>query len=107
MIAANGPTSRSGTAAERQADLETILRHHQIPELMLQNDRHLFRILRQKPRRQLYAIGGGQEGDEEMMLAGQAVFGSVGQHAAQHPAQRVTRQHVITDMIGRHARLLR
>jgi len=67
-----------GDAAERQTDLETILCHHQVPELMLQDDRHLFRILRQKPRRQLHAVGGGQEGDEEMMLARQAVFGGVG-----------------------------
>ena len=37
-----------------------------------------------------------------MVLAGQAVLGGVGQHAAQHPAQRVARQHVVTDVVGRH-----
>ena len=46
-----------GDAAERQADLEAILGHHQVPELVLQDDRHLFRILRQQPRRQLHAVG--------------------------------------------------
>src|SRR5215472_15868837 len=56
-------------AAERQADLEAILRHHQIPELVLQDDGHLLRVLREQPRRQLYALGLGEEGDEEMMLA--------------------------------------
>ena len=37
-----------------------------------------------------------------MMVPGQAVFGGVGQYAPQHPAQRVARQHVVSDMIGRH-----
>ena len=58
-----------GNAAERQADFETILGHRQVPELVLEDDGHLFRILRQQPRRQLDAVGGRQKGDEEMMLA--------------------------------------
>jgi len=33
-----------------------------------------------------------------MVFAGQAMFGGVGEHAAQHPAQRVARQHVISDV---------
>src|SRR6185437_1523608 len=37
-----------------------------------------------------------------MMLPRQAMFGGVGQDAAQHAAQRVTRQHVISNVIGRH-----
>ena len=37
-----------------------------------------------------------------MMFPGQAVFGGIGQDAAQHTAQRVARQHVISDVIGRH-----
>jgi hypothetical protein len=32
----------------------------------------------------------------------QAMFGGVGQYAAQHTAQRVARQHVISDVIGSH-----
>ena len=44
--------------AERQPDLEPVVRYHQIPELVLQDDRHLLRILRQQPRRQFYAFGG-------------------------------------------------
>jgi hypothetical protein len=71
-----------GNAAEREADLETIFRHHQIPELMLQDNRHLFRILREQPRRQFDAFGSGQERDVEMMLSGKAMFRSIGQHAA-------------------------
>ena len=42
-----------------------------------------------------------------MVLAGQAVLGGVGQHAAQHSAQRVARQHVVSDVIGRHGRSCR
>ena len=34
-------------------------------------------------------------------------FGGIGQHAAQHPAQRVARQHIVSDMIGRHSRSYR
>src|SRR5262249_58177991 len=37
------------------------------------------------------------------MLAGRAMLGGVGEHATEHSAQRVPRQHVITDVIGRHA----
>ncbi len=37
-----------------------------------------------------------------MMLPGQAVLGGIGQDPAQHPAQRVARQHVVSDVIGRH-----
>ena len=42
----------------------------------------------------------GVEGDEEMMVAGQAFLGGVGQHAAHHAAQRLLGQEVVTDMIG-------
>ena len=42
-----------------------------------------------------------------MMLAGQAVLGGIGQHAPQHAAQRVARQHIVSDMIGRHYRSCR
>src|SRR5260370_21611335 len=30
------------------------------------------------------------------------MLGGVRQYAAQHPAQRIARQHVVSDMIGRH-----
>src|ERR1700722_13662870 len=42
-----------------------------------------------------------------MMLAGQAVLGRVGQHTAQHAAQRIARQDVISNVIGRHYRSCR
>ncbi|GLH79460.1 hypothetical protein SSBR45G_43690 [Bradyrhizobium sp. SSBR45G] len=39
-----------------------------------------------------------------MVLAGQAMHGRITQHTAQHPAQRVARQHIVSNMIGRHDR---
>src|SRR5258707_14999152 len=74
---------------------------------MLEDDRHLLRILRQQPRRKLHALGGRQEGDEEMVLAGEPVLGGIGQYTAQHAAQRVARQYVVSDMIGGHFRSCR
>src|SRR5258708_36209323 len=71
---------------------------------MLEDDRHLLRILRQQPRRKLHALGGRQEGDEEMVLAGEPVLGGIGQYTAEDPAQRVARQYVLSDMIAGHLR---
>src|SRR4051794_5914335 len=42
-----------------------------------------------------------------MMIPGQAMLCCVGQHAAQHAAKRVTRQQVVSDMIGRHSQSCR
>src|SRR6185437_3846392 len=95
-----------GNSAEGEPDFEAILRHREIPELMLQDDRHLFRILREQPRRDFYAFGVGNEGDEEMMLSGQTMLCGVGQNAAQHATQSVARQNVISDVIGRHTSVL-
>src|SRR5262249_39653144 len=93
-----------GDAAERKPDLEAILGHHQVPELVLQDDGHLVRILREQARRELHALGLGNEGDEEMVLARQTMWGGVVQALAQHAAKRVARKYIITNMIGRHYR---
>src|SRR5258706_5864129 len=74
---------------------------------MLEDDRHLLGVLRQQSRRKLHALGGRQEGDEEMVLAGEPVLGGIGQYTAQHPAQRVASQHVVSDMIGGNVRSCR
>jgi hypothetical protein len=37
-----------------------------------------------------------------MMLPGQAMLGRIRQYAAQHATQRVARQDIVSDMIGRH-----
>ena len=107
LIASNGTTSRSGMPPNDRPTSKRSSVTTRSQNWCCRMIGHLFRILRQQPRRQLHALGGGQEGDEEMMLAGQAVLGGVGQHAAQHAAQRVARQHVVSDMIGRHGRSCR
>ena len=89
-------------AAERQSDLETIRRHREIPELVLQDDGHFLRILRKQSGRYLYALRPGEERDVEMMVPWQAVFGGVRQHLPQHAAQRVAREDVISDVICGH-----
>ena len=74
-------------AAERQADFETVVADDQIPELVLQDDRHRLRILRAHALRQPHARRRGGERDLEMVLAGQAVLGRVREHGAHHAAQ--------------------
>ena len=44
-------------AAERQADLERLVAHLQVPELVLQHDGHFLRILLAQARRQPHALG--------------------------------------------------
>ena len=65
-------------AAEGQFDLEAALVDGKVPELVLQNNGHLFRILRAQPVGNAHAVAVGVEGDEEMVVAGQALFGGVG-----------------------------
>ena len=80
--------------------LEGVLADLQIPELMLEHDRHFFRKLRAQPVGNAQARRARVEGDEEMMLAGQAVAGNVGEHLADDAAQRVLCEQIVTDKIG-------
>ena len=77
-------------ATERQADAEQsgLGVHLEVPELVLQDDRHLLRILRAQPRRDHDARMIGAERDVEMVLAGQAVRRGVRQCQHQHLAHR-------------------
>jgi hypothetical protein len=63
--------------------------HPQVPELVLQDDGHLLRILRAQPRRDDHAGVVGPEGDIEMMLAGQAVDRGMGDRPRNHLAERL------------------
>ena len=69
---------------------------------MLKDDSHFLRILRQQARGELHALGLRQECNVEMMLAGQSMFGGVREHMFQYAAQRVAREDIITNVIGRH-----
>src|SRR5262249_46287058 len=87
-------------AAERQADLEAVFMHHQVPELVLQDDGHLLRVLRHQARRQLHPFCLGQERNVEMMIAGQTALGRVVEHPTKHSAHRIARKDIISDVIG-------
>ena len=90
-------------AVEGQADLEGMLGDREIPELVLEDDRHILRILVHQPRRNPDARRLGGEGDVEMVLAGKAGLGHFGEHFAQDAAKRVLREDVISDQVFRHA----
>jgi len=69
LMELNGTTSRSGIPAERQPDLKTILGHHQGPRTDAGGSRSsLSGYCASSRGEKLHALGGGQEGDEEMML---------------------------------------
>jgi hypothetical protein len=93
-----------GDPVERQADFEVRLGDHQIPELVLQHDGHLFGILLVQPLGDAHARRAGVERDVEMMLARQhAGFGDVNQHPAHDGAQRLLGQQIIADVVDGHA----
>ena len=81
---------RRGHAAERQADADQpgLVVHLQVPELVLQDDRHLLRILRAQSRRYHHAGMVGAERQIEVVLAGQAVGGGIGYRPRHHLAHR-------------------
>ena len=87
-------------SAERQADLELVVADFQIPELVLEDDGHLLRILPEQPLGNAHAIGLGGEGDVEMVLARQALFDGVDEHAAHYAAQRLLGQEIVADLVG-------
>jgi hypothetical protein len=70
--------------------------------LELEHDGHLLGIALAQARRYAHARGAREEGDEEMMVAGQAGARDLAQHLAHHPAQRVLGQNVVADVIVSH-----
>src|SRR5262249_16713434 len=91
-----------GYSIERQPDLELLLGDDQIPELVLQNDRHLLRILLAQARRYPHAGRARVERDVEMVLAREPILGRVAQHALHDAAQRLVGQEIVADMVGGH-----
>lgn len=93
-----------GDVGEGKADLEQALGDLQIPELMLDDDSHLFRIFRLQVLRNAHTGRSGQKGDEEMMVTGQTTGGAdLGQHLTDNSTQGVLCQNVVADMILPHA----
>ena len=79
-----------------------IVGDREIPELMLQDDGDVLRMLRAQAVRHLHAVGLGIERDVEMMLAGQAVFRGVSQDVAHHAAQGLLGENIVADMVRGH-----
>ena len=69
---------------------------------MLDDNGHVLRMLRAQPVGHLDAGMGGAEGDVEMVRARQAVFDRIGEHLANHTAQRVFNQPVVAQHRFRH-----
>src|SRR5262249_19703400 len=84
------------------ADLETLLLDHQVPELMLEHDRHFFGKLGEDSRRHAHALRTGIESDVEMVVARQAMFGGVIEHGAHDAAEGLLREDVVADVIDGH-----
>ena len=76
-------------AVEGEPDLEIVLGDLEVPELVLEDDRHLLRIARLEAGRYLHALGAGIEGDEEVVLAGKPLGGGFGEHRADDTPQGV------------------
>lgn len=77
-----------GLVLEAQGHGEALLRHLEIPELVLENHGHLLGILLAEIVRQRQAGKVGAEGDVEVMGAGEAFGGGAGERFANHAAQR-------------------
>ena len=103
-MASNGTARRSGTPPNDRPTSNTVVADDQVPELMLQDDRHGFGILRAHALGQPHAGRRGGKCDLEMMLAGQPFLGRIGQNGAHHAAQRLLRQDVVANVIDRHVR---
>src|SRR6185503_7236434 len=73
-------------STERKSYLEFVFTDFQIPELMLEDDGHLVRVLRAQPVRHVHTVGFCVERYVEMMVPRQAFLGRVGEHAADHAA---------------------
>src|SRR5262249_49931441 len=93
-----------GHVGERKADFEMSLGDLQVPELVLDDDGHLLRILGLEVLGDADTRGAGQEGDEEMMIAWEpAGRCDLCQNLANDPAQRVLCQNVVADVVLPHA----
>ena len=89
-------------ALEGEADLEGLLRHREIPELVLEDDRHLFGIAFAQALGYLHARRTRVERDVEVVLAHEAVLCRVGENTLNHAAQCLLGQEIVADMVGRH-----
>ena len=98
--------SRSGMPSNDRPTSKLFFADLQIPELVLQDDRHLVGILLAQAIRHAHAGARGIERDVEMMVARQALLGGVGQHLAHDAAQGLLGQKIVTDVVGHDVSML-
>ena len=103
-MARNGTCSRSGTPLKERPTSKAASVTVEIPELVLQDDGHLGRILRLEAGGDAHARMLRVEGDEEVVLAGQAGLRHLGKHFAHEAAQGVLGEHVVADEVFGHRR---
>ena len=84
---------------EAHRHFEELVVDDEVPVLVLEHDRHLFRILGAQIVGQLHAGVGAAEGNVEMVRAGQALVGDLSQHAAHDAAQRIVDESVVVKAI--------
>jgi len=95
-----------GDVGKGQADLEGRVGDLQVPILMLDDDGHQLGIFFAQPRGNAHTRRGGQEGDEEMMLARKAGLDDLADYLADHAAQRLLRENIVTDKVLAHCGVL-
>jgi hypothetical protein len=88
---------------EGEADLEAGVADLQVPVLELDHDGHLLGIFFAQARRDAHARRSRQEGDEEVMVAGQASPRHLGQDLAHDAAQRLLGKNVVADVVFGHS----
>ena len=93
-----------GDAVERQLHLEALVVDDQVPEAVLQDDRHLLGVFLLQPLGQHDPRRVRLEGNVEMVLARQTGLGDAHQHSANDAAHRALRQRLVIDFpLGSHA----
>lgn len=89
---------------EGKADLEMRFSDLHIPELVLDDDGHLLGVFRLQVLGDPHAGRAGEEGDEEVMITGQAARScDFRQNLADDAAKCILCQNVVADMILPHA----
>ncbi len=87
---------------EAELDVEPLVVGDQPPELMLEDDRHLLRILLMQPVGDLHVGVVGAEGYVEMVVARQSTLGGTLERLAHDGAHRLFHHVVIAEQILAH-----
>ena len=78
----------------------------EIPELVLEHDRHFLRVLVAQALGQAHAGMLGREGNIEVMVAWKSVLGGLGQELAHDSLERVLHHEIVAEEVLGHRRAL-